>query len=420
MKKLLLFLFLPIQMVFGQNEILLTDCYSWARENYPNLKQIELWEQITSLNQENIKTKTLPQVTLNAQITYQSDVTGIKIPIPNVSIPSVSKDQYKTYAEFKQTIWDGGISQVNTKLEDALLKSNLSQLEVEMYKLNTQVSQAFFTALVVKKQSAVLAAQKKVLYEKLKLVESGIKNGILEKSAALSLKAEILNLEQNEVQLEAGNSAAIQMLSILTGKTIPKESELIYNNPVVAANQNLNRPEFQLFTNQTGQLETQMELLDKTRNPKLFGFGQAGYGKPGMNMLNNEFDTYYLVGVGISWNAFDWKNTFRKKQVIQLQQQMIQTQQETFTQNIQILLSQQKEQINKLEKLLNNDQQLISLRTDITKFAASKLENETITVSDFIQELQAETVSKLNNELHKIQLNEAIEKYNLIYGKDEK
>src|SRR5680860_948551 len=109
-----------------------------------------------------------------------------------------------------------------------------------------------------------------------------------------------------------------------------------------------------------------------------------------------------------------------KKQVIQLQQQMIQTQQETFTQNIQILLSQQKEQIKKLEKLLNNDQQLISLRTDITKFAASKLENETITVSDFIQELQAETVSKLNNELHKIQLNEAIEKYNLIYGKDEK
>lgn len=420
MKKLLLFLLLPIQMVFGQNEILLTDCYSWAQENYPNLKQIELWEQITSLNQENIKTKTLPQVTLNAQITYQSDVTGIKIPIPNVSIPSVSKDQYKTYAEFKQTIWDGGISQVNTKLEDALLKSNLSQLEVEMYKLNTQVSQAFFTALVVKKQSAVLAAQKKVLYEKLKFVESGIKNGILEKSAALSLKAEILNLEQNEVQLEAGNSAAIQMLSILTGKTIPKESELIYNNPVVAANQNLNRPEFQLFTNQTGQLETQMELLDKTRNPKLFGFGQAGYGKPGMNMLNNEFDTYYLVGVGISWNAFDWKNTFRKKQVIQLQQQMIQTKQETFTQNIQILLSQQKEQINKLEKLLNNDQQLISLRTDITKFAASKLENETITVSDFIQELQAETVSKLNNELHKIQLNEAIEKYNLIYGKDEK
>ena len=417
MKKILLILFLPIQLVFAQNQVSLDDCYNWARENYPNLKQAEIYQEITSLNQESIKTNYLPKATLNAQATYQSDVTGIEIPIPNVSIPSVSKDQYKAYAEFKQTIWDGGISQVNTKLEDAVLKSNLSQLEVELYKLNEQVSQAFFTAMVVKKQADVLIAQKEVLNEKLKFIESGIKNGVLEKSTALVLKAEILNLEQNEIQLEAGKNAAIQMLSILTGKTISNDSELKFNNSTVGGNLDINRPEFQLFDNQTGQLETQMELLDKTRSPKLFGFGQAGYGKPALNMLNNEFDAYYLVGVGVSWNAFDWKNTFRKKQLVQLQQQMIQTQKETFTQNVQILLSQQQEQIGKLEKMLDNDKQIISLRTEITKSAASKLENETITTSDYIQELQAETVAKLNFEMHKIQLNEASEKYSLIKGK---
>ncbi len=419
MKKILLILFLPIQFVFAQDQVSLDDCYDWARENYPNLKQAEIYQEITSLKQGNIKTNYLPKVTLNAQATYQSDVTGIEISIPNVSIPTVSKDQYKAYADFKQTIWDGGISQVNAKLEDAVLKSNLSQLEVELYKLNEQVSQAFFTALVVKKQADVLIAQEEVLNEKLKSVESGIKNGVLEKSTALVLKAEILNLEQNEIQLEAGKNAAIQMLSILTGKTISNDSELLFNNSIVKGNLDINRPEFQLFDNQTGQLETQMELLDKTRNPKLFGFGQAGYGKPALNMLNNEFDAYYLVGVGVSWNAFDWKNTFRKKQLVQLQQKMIQTQKETFTQNIQILLSQQQEQISKLEKMLENDQQMISLRTEITKSASSKLENETITTSDYIQELQAETVAKLNYELHKIQMNEAQEKYDLIRGKSE-
>ncbi len=418
MKKILIFLLLlPAQLVFAQNKISLDSCYNWAHQNYPNLKQAEIWQEITSLNQENIKTNYLPKVTLNGQATYQSDVTGINIPLPNISIPTVSKDQYKAFAEFKQTIWDGGISQVNTKLEDAILKSNLSQLEVEMYKLNDQVSQAFFTALVVKKQNAVLAAQKVVLTGKLKSIESGIKNGVLEKSAALSIKAEILNLEQNEIQLDAGNSAAIQMLSILTGQTISKELEFTYNNPDVLANQDLNRPEFQLFANQSGQLKTQMELLDKMRNPKLFGFGQAGYGKPGLNMLSDKFDTYYLVGVGVSWNAFDWKNTFRKKQVVQLQQKMIQTQKETFTQNIQILLSRQKEQIGKLKKMIGNDQKMIAFRTDITKAAASKLENETITSSDYIRELQAETIAKLNFEMHKIQLDEAREKYDLIHGK---
>ena len=67
--------------------------------------------------------------------------------------------------------------------------------------------------------------------------------------------------------------------------------------------------------------------------------------------------------------------------------------------------------------MLDNDNKLVELRTEISKAAASKLENETITASDYIQEIQAETISKLNYELHKIQLNEAIEKYNLIKGK---
>ena len=161
-----------------------------------------------------------------------------------------------------------------------------------------------------------------------------------------------------------------------------------------------------------------MKLLDKTRNPKLYGFGQLGYGKPGLIMLLDEFKGYYLVGVGVSWKAFDWKNTSRQKQVLQLQQKMLQSQKETFTQNIQILLVKQQVQTRKLETMLANNKQMVVLRTEITKAAASKLENEVITASEYIREVQAETVSKLNHELYKIQLNESKEKYNLIRGKN--
>jgi outer membrane protein TolC len=417
MKKILFILLLPVQLVFGQNEILLDDCYDWARENYPNLKQAEIWQEITSLKKENIKTGYLPQVSLNGQVTYQSDVTNIDISLPNVSIPTVSKDQYKAYAEFKQTIWDGGLTAANTNMENAILQSNLSQLEVELYKLNDHVSQAFFTALAMDKQKEVLVSQKKVLMEKLKTVESGIKNGVMEKSSALIIEAEILNLEQNGIQLTSAKKTALQMLSILTGKTIDEDSKLNFNAPSIAVEKTLSRPELKLFTNQALQLETQMGLLDKSRNPKIFGFGQAGYGRPGLNMLNDEFDTYYLVGVGLSWNAFDWKKTTRQKQVLQFQQEMIIQQKETFNQNLEILLAQQNEQIRKLEQLLETDKKMVSLRTEITQTAASKLKNETITTSEYIQDLQAETIAKLNIEIHQIQLNEAKEKYNLINGK---
>ena len=418
MKKILLILLFPIQLVFGQTQVQLDSCYVWARENYPNLKQSELWKEISSLKQENHGTNYLPQITLNGQISYQSEVITINLPAAGISIPAVTKDRYNAYAELQQTIWDGGISKSNKTLEEAILKSNLSQLEVELYKLNEQVAQAFFTSLVVDQQKAVIEAQIKTLNERLKLIESGIKNGVLENSAALVVQAEILSMTQNTVQLDAAKSASAQMLSILTGVTFTESSDFSYNTVTANFNSAFIRPELNLFANQRNQLGTQQGLLGKTRNPKLYGFGQLGYGKPGLNMLLNEFKGYYMFGVGVSWNAFDWKNTTRQKQVLQLQQEMIQSQEATFIQNIQLLLVQQKEQISKIETMLGNDQKMVALRSDITKAAASKLENESITASDYIQELQAETVAKLNYELRKIQLNEAQEKYNLIKGKN--
>jgi outer membrane protein TolC len=417
MKRILLLLIFPVQLAFGQQMITLDDCYIRARENYPNLKQAEIRKDISGLNKENNNTNYLPQVSLNGQATYQSDVTKVDIQLPNISIPMVSTDQYKAYAEIRQTIWNGGLTAANEQLEDALLKSDLSELEVELYKLNEQVAQTFFTAIVVKKQTEVLIAQGKVLTEKLASVESAIRNGMAEKSAALEIKAEILNLEQQKIQLSAGRIAAIRMLSILTGESINQDPTLIFNETPALPVENLSRPEQLLFSNQKEQLETQMALLDKSRNPKLFGFGQIGYGKPGLNMLNNEFDTYYLVGVGLSWNIFDWNKTTRQKEALSLQQEMIQNQEKTFIRNIQLLLTQQEEQITKLETILKTDREMIDLRAEITKSASSKLENQILTASDYIRELQAETVAKLNHELHKIQLSEAREKYNLIKGK---
>ena len=271
MKKLLIILFLPVQFVFGQQNITLDSCYHWARENYPNLKQSEIWTEISELRKENIKTSYLPQVNLNGQVTYQSDVTSVDISVPGFSIPTVSKDQYKAYAEIKQTIWDGGISGVNAQLEDAVLKNNLNQLEIEIYKLNNQVSMAFFTVLVVDKQLEVLDAQKKVLDEKLKTAESGIANGAVERSTASVIKAEILNLEQNKIRLKSGKSAAIQMLSVLTGKNLDENSKFEYSDKTTNSAE-LNRPELQLFASQASALDKQKELLRKTRNPKIFGF----------------------------------------------------------------------------------------------------------------------------------------------------
>ncbi len=420
MKNLLFILFYLAfpGILFSQDEVTLDSCYLHTRENYPNLEQAGILNEITILQKENIHSNSLPNVALNGQATYQSEVTSLDISLPGISIPRPARDQYKFYAEIRQSIWDGGISSSSLKLEDALLRTHLNELEVELYKLNEQVSQAFFTVLFAKKQLEVLDAQKRVLEEKKTAAESAVRHGTAEKTSVLIIQAEILNLDQNTIQLETVRDASAQMLSLLTGKNISSDSEFIFNGSPHAEQRSLLRPEMHLFESQRLQLDSRMELLDKSRNPKIFGFGQAGYGRPGLNMLSDQFNSFYLIGAGISWNVFDWKRNTRQKQVLQLQQKGILAQQETFNLNISILLAHQQEEINKLKKMLETDKELVALRSEVIKVASSRLENETITTSEYIRELQTETIAKLNYELHKIQLNQAYEKYNLLKGKE--
>ena len=102
-----------------------------ARENYPIIKQKDLIKQTANLNIENLNKGYLPQFSfvLSGQASYQSDVTQLNIPIPNVKIEPLSKDQYKVLGDVSQLIYDGGamkqqdeMQQLNAEVEQQKIK----------------------------------------------------------------------------------------------------------------------------------------------------------------------------------------------------------------------------------------------------------------------------------------------------------
>lgn len=415
-KLLFAVLLFPGRLLLAQEAVTLEQCRIWARENNPVLKQLELYQQILALKTENNATSYLPQVNLNGQATYQSDVTKVDISIPNMKIPSVGKDQYKLYLDFKQTIWDGGISKAKAAIDQAENAGNLQQTEVELYQVKDKVNQFFFNSFLIQENLKILDKKIETLTERKSQLESAVNNGMKLASELDQLLAEILSTKQTIIQLKSNRDAVLYGLAILTGKTTEQFGNLVLPESQGISGDKLARPELDLFARQKDLLSANSEILKKQRNPKLFGFGQAGYGKPTLNMLKNEFDTYYLVGVGMNWNVFDWKNTSRQQQMIKLQQDIVQTKQESFLQNIDLATDQQNKQIAQLSELLKTDQELIQLRERITKTSASKLENGTITSADYIQDLNAETTARLTLETHKIQLKEAEIKLENIRG----
>jgi len=415
-KLMFIVLLFPVHLLLGQEPVTLEQCQIWARTNQPILKQSSLYQQILDLKNENIATSSLPLVTLNGQATYQSEVTKIAIPLPNVSIPSVGKDQYKFYLDLKQTIWDGGLSKAKKLINETENAGNQQQIEVELYQLKEKVNQFYFTSFLIQENLKILEKKTETLTERRKIIESSVNNGMVLSSELDQLLAELIKTDQLMLELKSNRETVHSALAILTGKNVDQMQNLQLTNQTIILDKPTMRPELDLFAKQNDILNANSEILKKQRNPKFFGFGQAGYGKPGLNMLNNKFDTYYMVGLGFNWNVLDWKNTSRQQQVIKLQQEIVQTKQENFVRNIDLATDQQNKQINQLTELMKTDQDLIQIRERITKTSASKLENGAITMADYIQDLNAETTAKLTLETHKIQFKEAQVKLENIRG----
>ncbi len=417
MRKLIIFLLLPVQLAFAQSPVLtLDDCYRLARENYPRLSDMEKQQQISDLRQQNIDAAWNPQMNLNGQATYQSDVTRVPISLPNLTVPSQAKDQYKVYLDVRQNIYDGGISRSNRDLERAALAADLQNIEVELYSLNDRINQLYFGVLLMEENKKVLGLKLSTLNERLKVLESGLKNGLVTARDVDLLKAEKMVTEQQVREVEAERLFGLGSLKILTGAAIDGTTNLA--EPELAGkNDGIIRPELKLYDLLGSKVDNNSNLLQKMRNPKVYGFGQAGYGRPGLNMLDNEFDTYYLVGLGVSWNIFDWKQTARNRQLLGIQKQMITSSRETFLQGINISMVKADESIRKAEELLRSDEELVGLRGKIAKHSASQLENGTITSADYLVDLNAETQAQINKKSHKIQLLQAIANYNTLTGK---
>lgn len=119
------------------------DCYKAARQNYPLVKQLELISKSTDYSVENAAKSYLPQVNINGQISYQTEVTKIPVQLPGMNIPEMSKDQYRVFAEASQVLYDGGAIKQQQNLAKVNGTIETQKLEVELYKLQERVNQLF-------------------------------------------------------------------------------------------------------------------------------------------------------------------------------------------------------------------------------------------------------------------------------------
>ena len=375
-----------------------------TREHYPLIKQYGLIEKTLEYNLSNAGKAYLPQLSLNARATYQSDVVSLPASIP-IPIPELSKDQYAATIDVNQVLWDGGVTsaqKVNIKASAAAEKQ---KLEVDLFALNERVVNLFFGILLLNEQIGQVAMLHDELQRNLLRVESLVQNGVASKSDHDLIQVELLQLKQQELDLSAKRKSYYAMLSAFTKLSISENS--VFEKPLLPlfSNQEENkRPEMYFFNAQSDVLNSQRSLIQSSNLPKLGLFVQGGYGKPGMNMLSNEFSTFYIGGVRLSWNISGYYAQKNNLEKINLGIKQIESSKETFLFNTSLLTEQQKNEIERLKNVMQNDQEIIRLRSSIVGSSKAKVENGTLTVTELLRDINAENTAKQTGIMHEIQL----------------
>jgi len=416
MKKIFtLFLMLPFLNSFGQEQAINVDsCYAWARLNYPLLKQYNVIEQTKNYTIQNAWRGYIPQLNASGQATYQSetvnfaDVFGSLPPqfAGVIKFPSYSKDQYRLTAEVYQTVFDGLASKY--KKENAIADAEVKKqsLEVNLYSLRDRVDQVYFGVLLIDEELKQNDLQQKDIQNVVDKTQAYVDNGTAFRSSVDELKAQLLQVQQNRIELQHSRKSYLTVLGLLTGRAI-SETATLAAPPTPVLSSDIKRPELKLYDVQKRSFDIQSKQLETGLMPQISAYFDGDYGRPTLNTVSNDFGAFWITGIRFNWTLSALYTLKNNRRIYALNQNDLDIQKEVFLFNTNINLAQQNEEIKKYSDLVEKDKEIVDLRTSVKNASNAQLNNGVLTAHDYLTQVDAEAGARLSMILHQVQLLQA-------------
>ena len=402
----------------------LEECQQAAEKNYPVIKQYGLIAQTTELTVKNIQKGWLPQITASAQATYQSDVVSWPENIQRMyqhmglNMKGLSKDQYKIGVALQQVIYDGGAIGSQRTIARQEGKVQEAQTEANLYQVRKRVNEMYFSLLLLDEQIRLNDDVKALLLSSEKKLAAMVKGGTAATSDFDNVKAERLSVAQQNESLKSQRQMLQRMLSVFCGIEVSNPEKPAAVEASASAS---NRPEIRLFDNQLKLAEVQEKALNTKLRPTLGLYAQGYYGYPGLNMfedmISRKWSLNGIVGIKLSWNIGALYTHKNDKAKLKAQRELIENAREVFLFNNNMEQIQQTENVSRYRTIMQGDDEIIALRTNVRKAAESKLAHGIIDVNSLLREINNENAAKTQQAIHEIDMLK--EMYNLKYTNNE-
>lgn len=412
----MLLLFMPL-VVWQMDAQTLDECRRLAREHYPEIRQFDLISQTERYDLSNAARAWIPQVVLSAQATYQSatptlpEAFDAMLAASGIDMAGMRKDQYKVALDVSQNIWDGGQSAAQREIARADAAQQRSQVEVNLYELQSRVDNLYFGILLLDERIAQTEAMTGLLESNLARMRSYYKNGVAMQSDVDAVEAELLSARQSLEQAEASRDSYRRMLELFIGR--PLETGVLQRPQAAELHARTSaRPELVQFDAGTDKIKAQRRAVDVALMPRFSAFAQGYYGYPGLDMFKSmgsaDWTLNAVVGLRMQWNIgafYTRKNNLSKLDAAQRQ---IDVMRDVFLFNTELQTAQDDGEIARLRKAVADDGRIVELRRSVRMAAESRLENGVIDSTDLLRKITDETAAALSRSTHEIELLQAI------------
>jgi outer membrane protein TolC len=398
------------QMAFTQtaNPVTLQQCFDWAAGAYPLNDRPQMLEQAAQLRSAQIKSDRLPQLEARIQAGWQTEITDFPFELPPPIGDPLDLPLYRAQATVQASwlVYDGGLGKARLAQEQSNLAAEQQGIAVEMNKLKEIVNQYFFGILLLQGKQRVLATSLQNLTAQKDRIDVGIRNGVVLPSAADQMEVEMLKIQAQITETGLTEKGLRQQLADLTGRQeeefrlleLPQFEETTYPLP-------LNRPEFTAIELQKVSVDQRNELLSASRRPKLSAFATGGIGYPNpLNLFDESLAPFAQVGLQAQWTIYDWGKLKRDRELLGVQQLILDNQATVLETNLNRADAAFLQQMESLLQLMESDRQIAELQARLLKTLALQLEQGVATPTDYLLQSNAETLARMQLKTHEIQL----------------
>lgn len=362
--------------------------YRAAADADPRVRQLAIEAEQASLRLAVVDATRLPSLRVDGKAQYQSDVASFPFAdasgAPVVSPPKATVD---ASVGVDQRLVDPARAS-RAAIVRAELDEARARVATAIYALRQEVDEAFFAAALGVARERAIGVRIQALERLRETVDAAVRERALLPSEGWAIEAALLEREQQRQQARSARHAALDRLAALTGGLITRASSLVLADLPLPAAEALDearaRPEYDLYEATRARITAQAGAVGAEARPRVSAFARAGLGRPGLNFISDEFDTYWLGGLQVQWSPPLWGTEARERRALQLERDVVETEAAAFTARLARARTTEFAEAARLEAALALDERIVALRARIEQETRVRWDARVISLAEYL------------------------------------